>query len=209
MVGLMSIATVFTFSRIGIISAFLGIALCALFLRESLKPRERAVLLGGGLAVALVMLPFVTTVFGEAGDEAANSADYRGDLIPLLFDANLVGFSDLVHHSPTGALSFGDFQSIDSQLVLTGLTNGLLALIAAGVAIVVAIILVLRGKAEPATIALVAQLPALATVALITQYSIVLWLVIGVAATSQLARRPLESIAPARTPSLIALTPGD
>ena len=201
MVGLMSIATVFTFSRIGIISAFLGIALCALFLRESLKPRERAVLLGGGLAVALVMLPFVTTVFGEAGDEAANSADYRGDLIPLLFDANLVGFSDLVHHSPTGALSFGDFQSIDSQLVLTGLTNGLLALIAAGVAIVVAITLVLRGKAQPATVAIVAQVPALATVALITQYSIMLWIVIGFAATSQLALRPLTRSNPARIPS--------
>ena len=206
MVGLMSIATVFTFSRIGIICAFLGIALCAVFLRDRLTPRQRATILGGGVVVALAMLPLVTRVFGEAGDEASNSADYRGDLLPLLFDANLVGFSDLVHHSPTGALSFGDFQSIDSQLVLTGLTNGLLALIAAGIAIVVAIVLCLRGRAEPATIALVAQLPALATVALITQYSIVLWLVIGVAATSQLARRPLEHPAPVRTPSLKALT---
>ena len=201
MVALMSVATVFTFSRIGIISAFLGIALCALFLRDRLTPRQRGVLLGGGLAVALVMLPFVTTVFGEAGDEAANSADYRGDLVPLLLDANLVGFSDLVHHSPTGALSFGDFQSIDSQLVLTGLTNGLLALIAAGIALTVASVLVLRGRAQPATIAIVAQIPALATVALITQYSIMLWIVIGFAATSQLALRPITRSTPARIPS--------
>ena len=76
-----------------------------------------------------------------------------------------------------------------------------LALIAAGVAIVVAIILVLRGKAQPATIAIVAQVPALATVALITQYSIMLWIVIGFAATSQLALRPLTHSNPARIPS--------
>ena len=46
--------------------------------------------------------------------------------------------------------------------------------------------LVLRGKATAATIAVVAQIPAFATVALITQYAIFAWFVIGVAATSQL-----------------------
>jgi hypothetical protein len=198
MVGLMLCATVFTFSRIGIVCAFLGILLCALFLRERLRARERAAILGGGAVLALSMTPLVTAVFSEAGDEAVNSGAYRGDLFTLLSQAELIGFSDTVHRAPSGNLSFGRFVSIDSQLVLTSLTTGVLALVAAGIAIAVAIVLCLRGRAQPATIAIVAQLPALATVALITQYAVMLWLVVGIAATTQALARtaPLPWRAP-------------
>ena len=193
MVGLMLVATVLTFSRIGIICAFLGVALCALFLVRRLSGRQRVALVAGGVALALPMLPLVTTILGAAGDEASNSADYRADLFPLLTEANLVGFADSVNRSPVGNLSFGNFVSIDSQLVLTGLTSGLLALFAVVLVMVAAIILLLRGRAEPATIAVIAQLPALATVALITQYTVMLWLVVGVAATSQALARPAQA----------------
>lgn len=210
MVGAMAIATVLTFSRIGIAGVFIGIALCAVLLKDRLTPKQRGFLVGSAVVLALALLPLVSTVFNEAGDEAGNSADYRGDLVPLLFDANLVGFSDLVHHSATGQLSFGNFQSIDSQLVLTVLSNGMLALLAALAALTVAVVLCLRRRAQPATIAIVAQIPALATVALITQYSVMLWLVIGIAATTQLAPRVETPRVPARHPSLIPLTiPGD
>ena len=50
----------------------------------------------------------------------------------------------------------------------------------------VAILLVLTGRGSAATIAVVAQIPAFATVALITQYSIFVWFIIGLAVTSQL-----------------------
>ena len=185
MIALMLGATVLTFSRIGIICAFLGVVLCAMFLKDRLLPRERVGILVGSGAIGLALLPLVSAVFTEAGEEATNSADYRSDLFPLLSQANLVGFSDSVHRSPSGNLTFGRFVSIDSQLVLTGLTTGSLALCAVVIAFIVAIILCLRGRAQPATIAVVAQLPALATVALITQYSVVLWLIVGIAATSQ------------------------
>ena len=193
MVAVMAVATVLTFSRIGIICLFLGVALCVVLVRDRFSGRERGIIAAGSIAVALVMLPFVSRVFLEAGDEASNSADYRGELVPLLQHANLVGFSPIVHHSPTGQLSFGDFQSIDSQLVLTALTTGSLALVAVCIALVAAIVLCLRGRASVATIAIVAQIPALATVALITQYSIMLWLIVGVAATTQAFQRvPVE-----------------
>ena len=206
MVIVMATATAFTFSRIGIISAFLGVALCVVLLRERLTLTQRWVLTAGGAVLSLVMLPFVSTVFSEAGEEATGSADYRGDLLPLLDHANLVGFSDLVHHSPTGALSFGNFQSIDSQLIFTGLTTGTLALIAVCIALAAAIVLCLRGRAEPATIAVVAQIPAFATVALITQYSIMIWLVIGIAATTQLARQTVRVPSLSQLPSPIRLS---
>ena len=194
MVATMLCATVFTFSRIGIICAFLGIVLCAVFLTERLRGRQRAAILGGGALLALLMLPLVSSVFSEAGEEAENSGAYRGDLLPLLARSQLIGFSDSLHRSPAGTLSFDRFISIDSQLLLTSLTTGVLALLAACIALAIAAALVLRGRAQPATIAIVAQLPALATVALITQYAVMLWLVVGIAATTQaLARSPRVS----------------
>lgn len=203
MVSLMLAATVVTFSRIGIICAFFGVALCALLLREQLSRLQRGLIVVGGSVIAVLLLPLVVAVFTEAGDEAVNSASYRGDLFPLLASANLVGFSDSVHRSPSGSLTFGSFVSIDSQLVLTGLTSGLLALAAVAVAVTVAIILCLRGRAQPATVAVVAQLPALATVALITQYSVMLWLIVGVAATSQSLLRAAPGAVPAVAPSAV------
>jgi len=222
MVGLMLAATVLTFSRIGIICAFLGLALSAIFLRDRLRGRERAGILIGGGALAALLLPLVTDVFAVAGTEATNSANYRSDLFSLLSQTNLVGFSDSVHRSPSGKLTFGQFVSIDSQFVLTSVTTGSLALVIVGVALVAAILLLLRRRAEPATIAVIAQIPALATVALITQYAVLLWLVVGIAATSQSLLRstrlapgeevtldePVRTTAPPPSPSLLTY-PGD
>lgn len=203
MVGLMLVATVFTFSRVGIGCAALGVVLCAVLLRDHLGRAQRAVILAGTIVVGLVLLPLVTTVFSEAGEEAAGSAAYRGDLFSLLASANLIGFSDSAHRAPSGNLTFGRYVSIDSQLVLTALSTGLLALGAVVAALMVAIVLCLRGRAQPATIAIVAQLPALATVALITQYAVLLWVIVGIAATSQTLARPAAS----RSPALPALLP--
>ncbi len=205
MVLLMLAATVVTFSRIGIISAAVGVVLTALFLREGLERRQRAVLVGGMVIVAVAALPLVSSVFSSAGDEAADSAGYRGDLLPLIAQANLVGFSDLVQRSPSGQLAFGPFRSIDSQFVLTALSSGLLALVIVALGLLVAIVLCIRRRATAATIALVAQIPALATVALITQYSIVLWLVVGIAATGQIAMR--RSSTPAPAPPVVPAPP--
>ncbi len=202
-------ATVVTFSRIGIICAFLGVLLAAVLLRGQLSTVHRAGLVVGGGVIALAMLPLVTAVFTDAGEEAQASAAYRGDLFPLVSQANLVGFSDVVSRSTDGSLRFGGFRSIDSQLVLTGMTTGLLALVAVAIAVAIAITLCLRRRAEPATIAIVAQLPALATVALITQYSVMLWLVIGIAATTQLAARARVVSFPYLTDPVLTPTPGD
>jgi len=149
------------------------------------------------LAVAAAAAsPLVLSVFDDAGTEATGSADYRGDLLSLLNSMNPIGVADSAQRDSTGTLHFAHFVSIDSQLVLTGLTNGILALILACVALIGAVWVVLRGRATPATIAVVAQIPALATVALITQYSILLFAVAGIAASSQwLSRTARDSAA--------------
>jgi hypothetical protein len=185
MVLLMLCATVFTFSRIGMIGAVLGLLLSILFMRDSISRRARIALTSAILIVSALVFPLVTTVFDDAGTEASGSADYRGDLLSLVGSMNPVGVADSARRDSTGQVYFGNFRSIDSQLILTGLSSGAIALILIVLALVAGIVLVVTRRATPATIAVVAQIPALATVALITQYSVFLWVAIGLAATTQ------------------------
>ncbi|WP_223692391.1 hypothetical protein [Leifsonia poae] len=189
MVLLMLLATVFTFSRIGMIGALLGLVLSIVFMRDAISRRSRILLTSTLVVVSAVLFPLVTTVFDDAGAEASGSAAYRGDLLSLLGSMNLVGVAGSATKDSTGQVYFGNFRSIDSQLILTGLSSGLLALALIVVALVVGIVLVVLRRATAPTIAVVAQIPAFATVALITQYSVFVWFVIGLAASTQLALR--------------------
>ncbi|TDP98895.1 MULTISPECIES: hypothetical protein [unclassified Leifsonia] len=203
MVLTMLVATVYTFSRIGMICSLLGVALSVLFMRDAISRRARIAITTIVVVASAIVFPLVSAVFDDAGAEASDSADYRGDLVSLFGTMNLVGVAGSAQKNSAGSLYFGNFRSIDSQLILTGLTNGIIVLIAIAVALAFGILLVLRGKASPATIALVAQIPAFATVALITQYSIFVWFVAGLAATTQLApdaSRPLVLGRPTRVP---------
>lgn len=182
----MLVATVFTFSRIGMVCALLGVLLSILFMRDAITRRARIALVTIVIIAAATLFPFVITVFDDAGAEATDSANYRGNLTQLFGTMNPIGVASSAEKNSAGVLYFGNFKSIDSQLILTGLTNGVIVLAAVVVALVFGILLVLRGKATAATVALVAQIPAFATVALITQYSIFVWFVVGLAATTQL-----------------------
>jgi hypothetical protein len=186
MVLLMLVGTVYTFSRIGMVCALLGLVLSILFMRDAITRKARITLVAAMLAVSAVVFPLVTAVFDDAGSEASDSANYRGDLVSLIGTMNPIGVASSAEKNSAGNLYFGDFRSIDSQLILTGLTNGTIVLIGILVALAGGILLLVRRKASPATIALVAQIPAFATVALITQYSIFVWFVAGLAATTQL-----------------------
>jgi hypothetical protein len=188
MVVLMLTATVLTFSRVSIIGAGLSVILCVLFLPGFAGLRTRIALTAAAVITTVALLPVVLTVFDDAGDEASGSAAYRVDLISLVARMNIVGTSTAVRRAPTGELYFDNFQSIDSQLILTGITAGFLAVTVVVLALVYAVFTVLTGKARVTTIALVAQIPALASVALITQYSTMLWLVVGLTAADFAAR---------------------
>jgi len=182
----MLVATVFTFSRIGMVCALLGVMLSILFMRDAISRRARITLVTIVVIASAALFPLVISVFDDAGSEATDSANYRGDLTQLFGTMNPIGVASSAEKNSAGTLYFGNFRSIDSQLILTGLTNGVIVLAAVVVALVFGILLVLRGKATAATVALVAQIPAFATVALITQYSIFVWFVAGLAATTQL-----------------------
>jgi hypothetical protein len=141
-----------------------------------------------GTAVALAAAPLLSQVFLAAGDEAANSAAYRGNLVSLVGDIGVLGFSSAFSRAPDGEVSFGAFNSIDSALILHGLTYGWASLAVALVLLAVAVVAVLLRRAAAPTIAVAAQIPALVAVALITQYATMFWFVAGFAVYAQAAR---------------------
>ena len=96
---------------------------------------------------------------------------------------------------PSGETYYGSFQSIDSELVLTGLRFGIVPLVVLVAAIVACVLSLLRGRATPAAVAIAAQIPAFAAVALITQYGYLVWFLGGLAVTSYKIERA-DSISP-------------
>jgi hypothetical protein len=172
---------VVTLSRIGIIQAPLALGLSIVFLRVGFSPRVRGWLAVAVGVAAAVAAPYISRVFSDAGTEAANSAAYRLDLAALVPAMRLIGTSGLAHISSAGTLTWGGFHSIDSAFILTGLLYGILPLALLVVVYLGAVWTLLRGRANPPVVAVVVQLPALAGVALITQYAIALWFVAGLA----------------------------
>jgi hypothetical protein len=192
--ALMLGAVVVTYSRIGLITAVLGVVLTVLVARE-LTVRLRMVLVVAGAAVLAVAVPLLSRVFLAAGDEATNSAAYRADLLDLVGDIDVLGLSSAFSRGPDGSVRFGTFRSIDSALILHGLTYGWLALAVVLVLLAGAVAAVVLRRATAPTIAIAASVPALATVALITQYATLVWFVAGLAVWAQ-AARPTSAPAP-------------
>jgi hypothetical protein len=184
MLLIMLTAIAITLSRTSLVCAALGIGLSIVFLRSPLARSVRRALVVLAVGGAAVLVPFILGVLG-ASDEAEGSAAYRGNLLSLVPYFRLFGVSDALEISATGRVYFAGFRSIDSQLVLFGLSYGWITLGFVVLMLALAVIQTLRGRAQAPTIAIVAQIPALATVALITQYHIFFWFVAGLAVAAE------------------------
>ena len=184
-------AVVVTFSRIGLVSLVLTVALSVLTLPQ-VSRRTRVVVALVGAMTAAVVVPFVSDVFLEAGQEASGSADYRTDLFTLLTQVQLFGSAGDWENLTVGGSYLGQFaSSIDNAFLVMALRLGFvpMALLLAALVVVAARCLVPR-RANPAGVAVAAQLPALFAVALITQYGMYLWFLVGLAVAWWDAERP-------------------
>lgn len=174
-------ATVVTFSRIGLLSFALGMVLSIAFLTGLLTLRARAVIAALSVVGALIALPFITEVFSAAGQEAQGSANYRFDLTSLISQMPPLGLSSSYQVLPNGDVYIGNFQSIDSALILIGLRFGYIPLAILLGLLVAALVLMFRSRANAPLIALMAQIPTFATVDLITQLPYLIWFIAGLA----------------------------
>ncbi|RXZ71953.1 hypothetical protein [Agromyces albus] len=187
-----------SFSRIGLIGLAITLALAVLVLGRWLSRAMRLSVTILLIVAAVFALPMIMEVFSAAGEEAGGSAQYRSDLVALIGELHALGIAASWTVLPTGETYYGSFQSIDSELVLTGLRFGYLPLLVLIAAIVAGVVSVASGRATPAAVAVAAQVPAFAAVALITQYGFLVWFLAGVAVTSYSRDRTGLAVLPGR-----------
>lgn len=172
-----------TFSRSALLSMILSTLLIILFSR-SVTRRMRSSVAALSILAAVVIAPAVFAVFTTAGDEVTNSGAYRGDLLSTIPLMDWIGISPVVQVASTGFRSYGRFVSIDSALIAVGLDFGLILALILVTLYAVPLLRTLTRRASVAEIALAGQLPLILTVAFITQWQALLWLVAGIAVSS-------------------------
>lgn len=183
--GALTAAAVLTFSRIGLLSLVLTVALSVLLLpRLSLRLRAGIVSLSV-IAIALVV-PVLDSVLGAAGEEAEGSAGYRTDILVLLRQVDLFGNSGDWASLVSGDQYLGYFaRSTDNALLSIMLRVGYVPTLLLVAAIICAVLMVCRREGRsPAAIAVAGQLPSLVVVAMITQYGTFFWFCVGLAIAS-------------------------
>ncbi|MDX2377459.1 hypothetical protein M4I32_11675 [Microbacterium sp. LRZ72] len=175
-------AVVATFSRIGLVTLVLTAAL-SIFTLPEITRRTRIAIGVVGVVAAAIIVPFISDVFLDAGQEAAGSADYRTDLLTLLTQVKLLGAAGDWQDLTVGGTYLGYFaNSIDNALIVMALRYGAIpTLLLVATMVVVAVRCLIPGRANPASVAVAAQLPSLLAVALITQYGMYFWFMVGLA----------------------------
>jgi hypothetical protein len=174
-------AVVVTFSRIGLASLALTVALAVVLLPGVPRAVRWSIVMVGAAAL-VVVVPFLEAVFTDAGSEAAGSAAYRGGLLAVVPQVEMLGSTGDWEGLSVDGVYLGAFSgSVDNTLLLIALRFGWIptALVAALLATVV--LGLLRHRANPAAIAVAAQVPSLFAVALITQFGMLLWFFLGLA----------------------------
>lgn len=170
---------VVSFSRSGMISAVFALLLSLLFFSDKEKARGRlAVVLVLG-SIAWFAIPKILSVFAEEGRRATISADYRITLIDLIPSMNPLGLAKGYTEPSRGEFYFQGFKSIDSTFVLLGVSFGFVIALLALVGVGWLAWRVLRRTSSAPAISVLAVVPALFTVALITQFGSIFWFFLG------------------------------
>jgi hypothetical protein len=182
-----------TGSRGPMIAALLGLALTLLFYAGGdLRPTARLGLAALSAAVGFGLVQLLASLVTNAGTEAELSADYRNELYShIASDARPFSVARNLQFDPTGAQTWrGQFGSVDSSFIQYTLVFGFVAVLLLLAVAAIGIVRVLTRRASIVEIAAISQLPVLATVALITQYYLFTWFLLGaaVALTGSTAR---------------------
>ncbi|WP_196248680.1 O-antigen ligase family protein [Rhodococcoides fascians] len=180
MTALLVAGTVASFSRSGMLTAVIAVVLALVFYSETNRTRGKlAVILVLGV-VAWYAIPQVISVFAEEGRRATISSDYRVTLIDLIPSMNPLGLASGYTEPSPGVFYFQGFKSIDSTFVLLGVSFGYAIAALALAGCVWLTFKVARRTSSAAAVGLLAVVPALFTVALITQFGSIVWFYLGI-----------------------------
>ncbi|CAN5328256.1 hypothetical protein BH11ACT3_BH11ACT3_17330 [soil metagenome] len=175
-------AIVVTFSRIALVGVVITVAL-SVVVGARLTRVARIAIVVVAAAAAVFLVPFISGVFLDAANEASGSAAYRGDLFQLVPQLAWFGSSADFSVITTDGSYLGAFaDSVDNALLLVALRFGIFPVLLIILLLAMAIVSVLTpGRANVGSIAIVAQIPAMFSVAFITQYGMFVWFVGGLA----------------------------
>jgi hypothetical protein len=172
-----------TLSRGAMLAAGLTLVL-SLITAKNLQAGQRFLLFVAAAVLACFTLISFAAVSDEAGTEVTHSSSYRVSLfIRLIGSLAPFGRASSYMADATGSGQYGIYGSIDNAFMAIGLGFGWVPMLIVAVPFVAMGIRFLRGRASFAEVALIGQLPVITTVAMITQYQVMVWMVAGIAAT--------------------------
>lgn len=184
-----------TLSRGPLLASAFTLLLAAFSLTSILSGWHRfrlVLLLGAGAAIAG---PLFSQVGSGAASEIDSSTNYRSSLFSLVLrDVHPFGRADGVQIT-NGSFSYRGFVSIDNAFAAVALVYGWVLIVIPAVGLLLALVWVVRRRGTVADIALAGQIPILLTVALITQYQMLVWFLAGLAVTwAQQARTGVSPV---------------
>lgn len=184
-------AVVLTLSRIGLVTFVITLTLGIIFLPGI--SRASRILIGAiGALAATVVVPFLSTVFLDAGDEAEGSAQYRLGLLSLVQVLRPFGAARDTSGLTLGGDYLGFFAgSTDNAFMSIALRVGWVPTLLLVMALAIVALSTLRKRTSSvATVAVSGQILGLLAVAFITQYTTFFWFSVGLAvATTVLSQK--------------------
>jgi hypothetical protein len=191
---LISVGVLATVSRGPMTAVLLGVVLTIVLYRgKTIHRRQRQIIVVGTLVVSVILYTALVSKLAAAGTEASNSAAYRGTLYSyVLKDIHPISLGNNISYTDHQYL-YRNLGSIDSTFIYAALYYGWLPVALFIVSLLALVWRALKRRAGPAAIALLAQIPVLASVAPITQYGSLLWFLGGLIVIESL---PAESRSP-------------
>jgi hypothetical protein len=183
-----------TLSRGAMLAAALTLLLSLITSKNLRGGHKTLLLVGSGILAAFVITDF-TAVSEEAGSEVTDSSGYRMSLFKQLISTlQPFGRSSSYISGVNGHVQYGTYTSIDNAFMAIGLGFGWVAMVTVAVPFVIMTIRFLQRRATFAETALLGQLPVITTVAMITQYQVIVWMVAGLAVTLAITKPDQNSL---------------
>lgn len=191
MVPLVVAATAVTFSRNALVAIVVGLLMTIVFSHSTSDRPFRKLwltyLLAGSVAI---LAPLYFSSLTDASTELANSTSYRTSYSEVLSDVRPLGLAKTYLQLGDGQSGFaapgypgGVVLSVDNTPLLVGLEFGAIP----GVLLLIMLIFIfgilVKSRNNPSMVAAAAQIGTVLTLAMVTQYSYVFWMVLGFGVT--------------------------